>query len=180
MPSLAAPVAGLARSVERSAVGRRAVAGDVSEFPARIALHSLSLAIARKVVGSTALVARRGTRTSSTAGKSAAETSRAAGSEAPARRWSTGAAPAHSGVGAVARKVAGKAAAVAAAARAGAAEAQRGAVGLYVAEALAVVALLGWGSVSCWVVYIGVVDVWRMSDRWRVLCWNDVLSVVRG
>lgn len=65
MTSLAASVAGLASSVERTAVRGGAVAGDVTELAAGIALHSLSLAIAGKVVGTTALVAGSRTGTAS-------------------------------------------------------------------------------------------------------------------
>ncbi len=54
---LTALVAGLAGSVEGTAVGGGAVAGDVTELAAGVALHGLSLAIAGKVVGATALVA---------------------------------------------------------------------------------------------------------------------------
>lgn len=67
MTSLAASVAGLASSVERAAVGSGTVAGDVTELAAGIALHSLSLAITGKVVGTTALVAGSRTGTASEA-----------------------------------------------------------------------------------------------------------------
>jgi hypothetical protein len=56
--NLAAAVAGLATlAVKRAAVGRGAVAGDVTELAASVALHALGLAVARVVVGATALVA---------------------------------------------------------------------------------------------------------------------------
>lgn len=57
--SLTALVASLASSVERAAVGRGAVARDVSKLAAGVALHGLSLAVASEVVGATALVASR-------------------------------------------------------------------------------------------------------------------------
>lgn len=55
--SLTTLIAGLAGSVERASVGSGAIAGDVAELAAGIALHGLSLAITGKVVGATALVA---------------------------------------------------------------------------------------------------------------------------
>jgi len=65
--NLAASVAGLGSlAVEWAAVGSSAVAGDVAELAASVALHSLSLAIARVVVGSTALVAGSSARNSAT------------------------------------------------------------------------------------------------------------------
>ena len=54
---LAALVAGLAGSVQGATIGGGAVARDVAELAAGIALHGLSLAVAGKVVGTTALVA---------------------------------------------------------------------------------------------------------------------------
>lgn len=72
--SLTAAVAGLAGSVERTAVGSSAVTRDVSELTASVAFHGLSLAVASEVVGTTALVA--GSRTSA-AGKAAAEATKA-------------------------------------------------------------------------------------------------------
>lgn len=56
---LAAAVARLAGRVEGSAARSRAVARDVAELAASVALHGLSLAVASKVVGASALVARR-------------------------------------------------------------------------------------------------------------------------
>lgn len=55
----AALVAGLAGGVEGTAVGSSAVARDVTELAAGVALHRLCLAVASKVVRSTALVASR-------------------------------------------------------------------------------------------------------------------------
>lgn len=54
---LTALVTGLSSSVERATVGCGAVSGDVAELATGVALHSLSLAITGKVVGTTALVA---------------------------------------------------------------------------------------------------------------------------
>lgn len=60
MSDLAAAVAGLATlTVERATVGSSAVTGDVAELTAGVALHALSLAIARVVVRATTLVAGR-------------------------------------------------------------------------------------------------------------------------
>lgn len=64
--SLTAPVAGLASSVERATVRGRAVTGDVTKLAASVALHGLSLAVASKVVGATALVAAGSTATGET------------------------------------------------------------------------------------------------------------------
>lgn len=61
---LTALVAGLASSVEGATVGSGAVTRDVAKLAASIALHGLSLAVSRKVVGTTALVA--GSRTGAT------------------------------------------------------------------------------------------------------------------
>lgn len=58
--SLSALVAGLAGGVEGATVGRGAVARDVAELAAGVALHGLSLTVTREVVGATALVAGRG------------------------------------------------------------------------------------------------------------------------
>lgn len=137
MASLAATVAGLAGSVERTAVGGGAVARDVAKLAASVALHGLSLAIAGKVVRATALVASGRTRAAS---ETTAEATVAAARNASA------AANAAGGVGAGTRKVSGLSAGVAAAAGAGTAQAQGGAVSLNVAETLAVVALLRLGS----------------------------------
>jgi hypothetical protein len=64
--SLAAPVAGLSSSVERTAVRGRAVTGDVTELAASVALHGLSLAVASEVVRATTLVAAGSAATSET------------------------------------------------------------------------------------------------------------------
>lgn len=133
---LAAAVAGLASSVQRATVGSGAVARDVAELSAGVALHGLSLAVAGKVVGAAALVA-------SSRARAASET--AAEATVATARDASAAANAAGGVGAGARKVSGLSAGVAAAAGASAAQAQSGAVSLNVAEALAVVALLRLG-----------------------------------
>lgn len=57
MAGLRALVADLAGGAQGAAVGGGAFAGDVAELAAGIALHGLSLAVTRKVVGATALVA---------------------------------------------------------------------------------------------------------------------------
>lgn len=50
-------VAALASSAQRTAGGRRAVFADVTNLATRVALDGLSLAVTRKMVGATALVA---------------------------------------------------------------------------------------------------------------------------
>lgn len=140
MTSLATLVAGLASSVQRSAVGGSAVPRDVSELAAGVALHGLSLAIPRKVVGATALVAGGSARPS--------EAAAAAKAASVATTSDGGTSPAHVDAGRVrasASQVARLTAVVATAAGPGAAQAQGGAVGLNVPKALAVVALLSLG-----------------------------------
>lgn len=63
--SLAALVASLASSAERTSVGSRAVPRDMTELATSVTLHGLCLAVASKVVRTTALVAcgRAGTST---------------------------------------------------------------------------------------------------------------------
>ena len=128
----------------------------LTQFAAGVALHGLSLAVAGKVVGSTALVA--GGRASASS-ETATETS----SIAATRR--TASSTTHSRVGAVAGKMASDTAAVAASAGAGSTQTQSWAVSLDVSETLAVVALLGWRGVS---------EVEAEDTMY------DVLSVVRG
>jgi hypothetical protein len=65
MPSLSALVAGLAGCVEWASVGSGAVAGDVAELAASVALHGLGLTVSSEVVGATALIAGGGTGTAS-------------------------------------------------------------------------------------------------------------------
>ncbi len=60
VPGLSALVASLPSRVRRAAVRSRAVARDVAQLAASVALHGLSLAVASEVVGAAALVARRG------------------------------------------------------------------------------------------------------------------------
>jgi ABC-type glutathione transport system ATPase component len=135
---LTALVAGLSSGVKRAAVGSGAVSGDVAELAAGIALHSLSLAITGKVVGTTALVASGRARATSET------TSAVTTGEATTAHGSTAAHGTRAdGVGASASKVTGLATVVASAAGAGAAQTKSRAVSLDVAETLAVVALLG-------------------------------------
>jgi hypothetical protein len=153
--NLAACVAGPAGGVERTAAGSRAVARDVTELAAGIALHGLGLAVTGKVVGAAALVA------SSMAGtthKAATAVSEAAADGTPGEAG-------NGGVGAVAlgARVSGEgtieetlngidtysnvADSVAVVAAVGAAaQAEGRALGLDVTHTLAVVALLGLGS----------------------------------
>lgn len=138
MAGLAALVAGLAGSVEGAAVGSGAIAGDVAELAAGIALHGLSLAVASKVVRATALIA--GSRASTASETTTAEAAEAA----TANGGTTGKAVGRVGTGT--HVVAGLAAVVAAAGRTGTADAESRAVSLNMAETLAVVALLGLGA----------------------------------
>jgi hypothetical protein len=135
---LAAAVAGLSRSVERTTVGSSAVARDVAQLSAGVALHGLGLAVARKVVRSTALVASGRARASGISSTEASCES-ATGSTSAATDTASGR------VRAVTGQMAGEATGVASSARAGAAQAQSRAVGLDVTQALAVVALLRLG-----------------------------------
>lgn len=157
-------VAGLASSVQGATVGSGAVARDVAELPAGVALHRLCLAVAGKVVGAAALVAggARATGESATAAvatvTTAADGTTAAHSDSGGVRASALSNPlalSHVDLDAVSRlKVRGEtygemtrlAAVVATATCAGTAQAESRAVGLDVAEALAVVALLRLGA----------------------------------
>lgn len=139
--SLTTLVAGLTSSVQRSAVGGCAVPRDVSELAAGVALHSLSLAVTGKVVGATALVASGSPRTGETA--TAGEATSVCSTTN--RRTSTAHVDA-GGIGAGASQMARLATVVAATAGSGTAQAQGRAVGLNMAKALAVVALLSLGS----------------------------------
>jgi hypothetical protein len=65
-------VAGLPSSVERTAVGGSAVAGDVAQLAASVALHGLGLAIPRKVVRAATLITGSGARAASKATTAAA------------------------------------------------------------------------------------------------------------
>jgi hypothetical protein len=57
MAGLATAVASLASSVERASIGSSALARNVSKLTTSVTLHGLSLAVAGKVVRTTALVA---------------------------------------------------------------------------------------------------------------------------
>jgi hypothetical protein len=137
--SLTTAVASLASSVERAAVGSSAVAGDVAEFAAGVALHGLSLAITGKVVRATALVAGSRTRTASEAA------TREASVAATAHRGSAAHGTRANGVGTSASKMTRLAAVIAATTCGVTAQAEGRAVSLDVAKTLAVVALLSLG-----------------------------------
>lgn len=140
---LTALVASLSSRVERAAVGRRAVARDVTELAASVALHGLSLAITGKVVWPAALVARSRARTTD---KSTPATSKSSVTATGRANRAATAQVDTSWVGAGASQMA-RLTAVVAATTTGAATAQTKsrAVGLDMAETLAVVALLGLG-----------------------------------
>ncbi|KAI0473067.1 hypothetical protein GGR56DRAFT_597275 [Xylariaceae sp. FL0804] len=148
MAGLAALVARLASGVERPAVRRGAVTRDVAQLAASVALHGLGLAVAREMVRAAALVARRGARAS----WREAAAAEAGGAGTVRTTTGHGAATAHRtdagdrGRWARARQVARLPAVVAPAIAAGSRQPQRRAVGLYMAQALAVVALLGLSS----------------------------------
>ena len=91
VPGLTTLVADLSSRVERTAVGRSAIPGDVAlwlsdlnsrvlmlpttyQFSACIALHSLCLAVTSVVIGTTALVACRWARTTNPACKASTKT----------------------------------------------------------------------------------------------------------
>lgn len=140
MAGLTTLVAGLSSGVERATVGSGAVSGDMAELAAGVALHSLSLAITGKVVGTTALVASGRARATSEA-----TTAVATGEATTAHRSTTAHGARTDRVGASASKVTGLATVVASTAGTGAAQAEGRAVSLDVAETLAVIALLGLG-----------------------------------
>jgi len=151
--SLTAPVAGLASSVKRATVRGRAVTGDVTELAASVALHGLSLAVA-KVVGAAALVAASSTATSETTAAASEATSEGSASSTANRGNGSS-----TGSRAAPGKVARLAARVAAAVGGTTADAKSRAVSLDVTETLAVVALLG---LSCPGVRAGVALVARL------------------
>lgn len=134
---LATLVAGLASSVQRAAVGSSAVARNVAELAACVALHRLCLTVTSEVVRATALVA--GGRSS--AARKATALGESA-SEATAGNRSASAHVRASGIRAGASQVTRLSAVVATATSAGAAETEGRAVSLDMAQALAVVALL--------------------------------------
>jgi hypothetical protein len=138
MTGLAASVASLASSVQGTTVGSSAVAGNVAQLAAGIALHGLCLAITSKVVRATTLVASCRARTT---GK--ATTTVATRETTSAHRSTTTHGTGTDGVGASTSQVTGLTAAVAAPAGASSAQAQGGAIGLNMTKPLAMVALLG-------------------------------------
>lgn len=140
MASLATPVAGLASSVKRTAVRGRAVTGDVTELAAGVALHGLSLAVTSEVVRAAALVAAGSAATSETTTAASEATS-----EGSASTTTNGLDGSSARSGAAPGKVTRLAARVAAAVGGTTTDAEGRAVSLNVAEALAVVALLGLG-----------------------------------
>lgn len=75
MTCLTAFIADLASRVERAAIGRSAISGDMAQFATRVAFHSLGLTIACIVVWPAAFVARC---SSIVANKSSPETTTAA------------------------------------------------------------------------------------------------------
>lgn len=108
-----------------------------TQFAASVALHGLSLAVPREVVGSAALVA---------SGRAGAATKSAPEASIASARGTTAHPSAR--VRAVAGQMTGQATAIASTAGSSAAEAQGGTVSLDVAEALAMIALLRYRSVS--------------------------------
>jgi len=138
--NFAASVAGLATfAVQWATVGSGAVAGDVSKLSAGIALHGLSLAIARIMVGASALVAGRSTGNTAV---SAAESTLEASTRPSSATSSTGSRAAL--LGAVTCKMSGLATGVASSAGR-TAQTQCRTVSLHMAQALTVVALLCFG-----------------------------------
>lgn len=137
MAGLAALVARLADSAQGAAIGGGAVAGDVAQLAASVALHGLSLTVACEVIGPSALVA--GGRTG-TAREGAAVEGR--GISATGHH---GGSTAHGSSRTHAREMTRLAAVVAAATGRVPSQTKRRTVGLDMAQALAVVALLGLG-----------------------------------
>lgn len=176
MADLAALVAGLAGGVERAAVGGGAVTRDMTQLAASVALHGLGLAVAGKVVGAAALVASGG--------------ARATGNEATAAAEATVAATGHHGDAATeagsvrslagASQMARLAAVVAAAAGGGTGQPQGRAVRLDVAEALAVVALLGIGRAGqgAAVGLMAGLLAWMWEVRLAICFYSDATFVV--
>lgn len=129
-------IAGLTSSVERTTIWRSTVSRDVTEFSTCIALHRLSLAIARKVVWPAAFVA--GSRSGATSECASAETT------AVSTTGDRSATP-HSNTGRVragSSQVTGLAAVVATAVTTSTAQTEGRAVSLNVPEPLTVIALL--------------------------------------
>jgi len=137
MASLAATITSLAGRVQWTTVRSSAVARDVSEFTAGIAFHGLGLAITSVVVRASTLVA--GGRTSPTTKSTTESTSITAARNTSATPSTC------TGVGARSSKVTRLAAVIATATDTCAAQAQGRAVGLDVAQALAVITLFRLG-----------------------------------
>lgn len=140
MTRLATLVAGLARGIQRTAVGSSAVARNVTQLATGIALHGLRLAVTGVVVGTTAFVAGGST----VGGNSVVEATAEATTEAWAAR-TAGARSSHARGRAVASDVAHLTTRIAAAASGASGNAQSGTVSLNVTKTLAVVALFGLG-----------------------------------
>jgi hypothetical protein len=94
---LTALVASLASGVQGAAVRGRAVTGDVTKLATSIALHSLSLAVAGKVVRSTALVAGSRARAAADEAATAAKSAKAATAGTNGATGTTGTTTAHVG-----------------------------------------------------------------------------------
>ena len=143
---LAALVAALACRTERAAAGSRAIAGDVAQLATGIAFHGLRLAVAGIMVGTAALVA--GCRTRAAGKASTAVASKASTTNGSAAAHGTGVLAWVTGVDLAGRVRAGSnkvtelAAVMAATGLARAAKAKSRAVGLHMAQSLAVIALL--------------------------------------
>jgi len=127
---------------ERPPVRSRAVAGDVAEFTASVALHGLSLAIACIVIRATAFVAGRSARNT---GISTTETTKTATRAAAAADLAR---TCGSRIWAVACNMASLTAGVAS--TSSTTQTKSWAVGLNMTDSLAVVALLGLGSTWHW------------------------------
>lgn len=136
MASFSALVAGLSGGVQRATVRGSAVAGDMAKLATSIALHSLSLAVPGKVVGTAALVTSRLARATS-------ETTTSITTKSATTDGSTAAHANTSGIGASPGEMTGLSAVIAAAiAATGTAQTESRAIGLNMAKSLAVVALL--------------------------------------
>ena len=174
---LSAAVAGLAGGVKRTTVRGGAVAGNVTELSASIALHGLSLAVTGKVVWTTAFVAGSGavdrgettteTAKATTGWRSTTTSAGAGGTWGWARTLRE---ESESGSdenrGSTYSDVADLSAGVAATARRTTVQAKSWAISLDVAEALAVVTLLGLG--GAWVgAVVGLVAFYISSASCR-------------
>jgi hypothetical protein len=142
MTGLSALVAALASGAKGAAVGSRAVARDVAQLAARVAFDGLRLAVTSVVVGPAALVAGCGTSARGKTATTVATSEASAGNRRSTATESRGARVRR--VGARADVVAELTAIMATAGSASAAKTKGRAVGLDVAQALAVIALLGF------------------------------------